>query len=50
MLNVKSVIEVTEEQIPKTTMCFVVRASGGTIMLLSDPETTVLEVFLKWIH
>lgn len=45
LLNIKSVIEVMEEQIAKKTMCFVVRGSGETIMLLAKPENSVVEVF-----
>lgn len=45
LLNIKSVIEVMEEQIAKKTMCFVVRESGETILLLAKPETSVVEVF-----
>lgn len=45
LLNIKSVIEVMEERIAKKTMCFVVRGSGETVMLLAKPEASVVEVF-----
>lgn len=45
LLNVKSVIDIMEEQIAKKTMCFVVRGSRETMMLLAKPETSAVEVF-----
>lgn len=55
LLDVKSVMEVMEEWMAKKTMCFVVRGSGETIMLLAKPEASVVEVFsnrlmIKWFQ
>lgn len=45
LLNVKSVIEVMEEQIVKKTMCIFVRGYKETIILPAKPEASVVEIF-----
>lgn len=45
LLNVKTIIEVMEEQTAKMTMCFVVRASKETIILPAKPDASVVEIF-----
>lgn len=45
LLNVKRVREIMEEQIDMKTMYFVVRGYGETVMLLAEPETSVVKFF-----
>lgn len=45
LLNVKTIIEVMEEQIAKMTMCFVVRESKETIILPAKPDASGVEIF-----
>lgn len=45
LLKVKTVIQVMEEQIAKTTIYFVVREFKETIILPAKPEASVAEIF-----